>query len=94
MCTINWGRDPDLKKIEANWNDVFENYNGGAISPVSDFHFKGDYKQYENQVGVYAGGVDFDKQLAPVPYIVAKQVDTETDASGKLNVKIRVKAGQ
>ena len=75
-------------------NDVFENYKNGSISPVSDFHFKEAYKQYESQVGVYAGGVDFDKQLAPVPYIVAKQVDTETDASGKLNVKIRVKAGQ
>ena len=79
---------------ELNPNDVFENYNGGVVSPVSDFHFKEAYKQYENQVGVYAGGVDFDKQLAPVPYIVAKRVDTETDSSGKLNVRIRVKAGQ
>ena len=95
MCTYNWVEiDPDLIKIDADWSEVFENYNGGAISPVSDFHFKGDYKQYESQVGVYAGGVDFDKQLAPVPYIVAKHVDEQTDASGKLNVKIRVKAGQ
>ena len=94
MCPIEYEIDPDLIKIDADWSEVFENYNGGAISPVSDFHFKGDYKQYESQVGVYAGGVDFDKQLAPVPYIVAKHVDEQTDASGKLNVKIRVKAGQ
>ena len=75
-------------------DSVFVNYNGGAISPASNFHFKDAYKQYENQVGVYAGGVDFDKQLAPVPYIVAKRVDEQTDASGKLNIKIRVKAGE
>ena len=73
-------------------NDVFVNYNGGAISPASDFHFKDEYKQYENQVGVYANGVDFDKQMAPAPYIVAKHIDDHTDASGKLNIKIRVKA--
>ena len=91
---IDWSADPNLIKIDDEWTDVFVNFNGGAISPVSDFHFKEAYKQYENQAGVYAGGVDFDKQLAPVPYIVAKRVDTETDASGKLNVKIRVKAGQ
>ena len=75
-------------------NNVFKNYNNGAVSPASDFHFKEAYSQYESQVGVYADGVDFDKQLAPVPYIVAKHVDEQTDASGKLNIKIRVKAGQ
>ena len=75
-------------------NNVFKNYNKGVVNPASDFHFKDAYKQYESQVGVYADGVDFDKQLAPVPYIVAKHVDEQTDASGKLNIKIRVKAGQ
>ena len=34
-----------------------------------------------------------DKQLAPVPYIVAKHVDEQTDAQGKLSIKVRVKAG-
>lgn len=75
-------------------NDVFENYNNGVVSPASDFHFKEAYKSYENRVGVYANGTNFDKQMAPVPYIVAKRVDEQTDASGKLNVKIRVKAGE
>ena len=76
-----------------DWNNVFINYNGGAISPASDFHFKEAYSQYENQVGIYAGTGFNDQQIAPVPYIVAKRVDEQTDASGKLNVKIRVKAG-
>ena len=77
-----------------NWTDVYENYNNGAISPLTNLHFKEAYKQYENQVGIYAGTGFNDQQIAPVPYIVAKRVDEQTDASGKLNVKIRVKAGQ
>lgn len=73
-------------------DSVFVNYNGGTISPASDFHFKDEYKQYENQVGIYAGDGFNDKQLAPVPYIVAKKIDEQTDTAGKLNIKIRVKA--
>ena len=75
-------------------NTIFENYNNGKVDPSSDFHFKEAYKQYENQVGIYAGTGFNDQQLAPVPYIVGKRVDEQTDAQGKLNVKIRVKAGQ
>ena len=82
----------DMRNIDRD--SVFVNYNSGKIDPSSDFHFKEAYKQYESQVGVYAGDGFKDEQTAPVPYIVAKRVDTETDASGKLNVKIRVKAGQ
>ncbi len=81
----------DLTGID--YDDVFVNYNNSTISPASDFHFKEAYKQYENQVGIYAGTGFNDQQIAPVPYIVAKRVDEQTDASGKLNVKIRVKAG-
>ena len=72
--------------------DIFVNP-GPGISTMSDFHFKDAYKQYENQVGIYAGTGFNDKQLAPVPYIIAKQVDDQTDAQGKLNIRVRVKAG-
>ena len=82
----------NLKDI--NSSAPFVNYNSGTISPTSDFHFKEAYSQYENQVGIYAGTGFNDQQIAPVPYIVAKRVDEQTDASGKLNVKIRVKAGE
>lgn len=75
-----------------NWNNVYVKYNNRSISPASDFHFKETYNQYENQVGIYAGDGFSNNQLA-VPYIVAKRVDEQTDASGRLNVKIRVKAG-
>lgn len=91
MCKVDFG-DDCINIGDADWNDVFQKY--GSISPSSNFHFSENYSEYESKVGIYAGGSDFDKQLAPVPYIVAKRVDTETDASGKLNVKIRVKAGQ
>ena len=76
-------------------NDApFVNYNNKNVSPTSNFHFTEAYSQYENQVGIYAGTGFNDQQIAPVPYIVAKRVDEQTDASGKLNVKIRVKAGE
>lgn len=88
-----WGEDC-INIGEADWNDVFKDWNNGTISPASDFHFSDTYSEYENKVGIYAGGSNFDKQMAPVPYIVAKHVDEHTDTTGKLNIKIRVKAGQ
>ena len=88
----SYGDNPVI--IDATADDVFENYNNWQVSPSSDFHFKDAYKEYESQVGIYAGTGFNDKQLAPVPYIVAKQVASETDASGKLNIKIRVKASE
>ncbi len=82
---INLGADVD-------WNDVFVKYNNGAISTVSDFHFSDKYKQYENKVGIYAGSSFNDKQLAPIPRIVSKTVDEQTDGSGRLLINITVKA--
>ena len=80
--------------ISSDWNDVFVNYNNATISPASDFHFKDEYKQYESQVGIYAGDGFDDSQLAPVPHIIHKDIDDKTDASGKLRVRIRVKASE
>lgn len=84
--------DDNINLGEVDWNDVFVKYD--SSNPWnSDFHLKGEYKQYENQVGIYAGTGFNDKQLAPVPYIVAKHVDDQTDAQGKLNIRVRVSAG-
>ncbi len=88
----SWGDDPIV--IDANANDIFVNVNDWAVNPASNFHFKNEYKQYENQVGVYVGGVDFDNQTAPVPYIVAKRIAEQTDAAGQLKIQVRVKAGE
>ena len=78
-------------------NNFFENnLENVDFSSVftSNYHFTETFANYESQVGIYAGDGFNDQQIAPVPYIVAKRVDEQTDASGKLNVKIRVKAGQ
>lgn len=89
---LNWGDTPISFTVD-DWNGIFVNYNGGVISPASDFHFTNAYKQYENQVGIYAG-TGFNKQVTSVPYIIYKDVPTETDAQGMLKVRIRVKANQ
>ena len=88
----SFGDNGIILKEGDSWGDVFVNWNNGAISPNSDFHLKDAYNQYS--VGIYAGTGFNDQQMAPVPYIVAKHVDEQTDASGKLIVKIRVKANQ
>ena len=93
MTRSDWG-DDCYNVGDVDWNTVFENWNNGAVNPpTTNFHFKEEYSQYEGKVGIYHGTFN-ENQLAPVPYIVAKRVDEQTDASGKLNVKIRVKAGQ
>lgn len=79
-----WG-DNAYSIGNTDWSDVFE---------TGSYHFKGDYKQYESKVGIYAGTGFKDSGMAPVPYIVSKQIPEQTDASGKLNIKIRVKAGE
>lgn len=93
LSPCDFGDNP-INVGDVDWNDVFEEWNGGAINPASNFHFKESYKQYESQVGVYANGVDFDKQIAPVPYIVAKRIADETDAAGQLKIQVRVKSGE
>ncbi len=91
MSNGTWGEDP-ISMVNIDWNDVFVKPAGA--NSTSDYHFKEEYKQYESQVGVYVGNQFNDTGLPPVPYIVAKQISMETDASGKLNIKIRVNAGQ
>lgn len=86
----------DIEPIVINTtsiSDLFKNWNNGAISPASNFHFKDEYKQYENQVGIYAGDrFSDDKSLAPIPRIISKKVSESTDASGKLQIVVKVKA--
>ena len=87
--------DDPINMGDIDWNNVFVNYNNRTISPASNFHFKCEYQQYEDEVGIYGGTEPFnDSALPPVPYIVSKVIPEQTDASGKLNIKIRVKAGE
>ncbi len=86
----NWGDDPI--EIEAKISDLFVNWNNGAISPASDFHFKNEYKEYENKIGIYAGDGFNDDAHAPIPRIVSKKVAEQSDGSGKLKIEVTVKA--
>lgn len=86
----SWGDDPVV--IETDPNDIFVNLNNWAINPISNFHFNDTYKQYENQIGIYSGSGFKDSQLPPTPYIVGKVIPDNTDAAGKLNIRVRVKA--
>ena len=89
---LGWSVGEEPVIIDASAEDLFEDINNWTVSPVSNFHFKEAYKEYESQVGIYAGSSFSDKGMAPVPYIIAKRVDEQTDASGMLNVRIRVSA--
>ena len=94
MSKMDFGDDCIVIEEEKDWNDVFKQYNSEAVTPASDFHFEGDYAKYENRVGIYAGSGFNDSGMAPVPYIVAKSIPEQTDAEGKLNIRIRVKASE
>lgn len=80
------------------WSDIFEKYDAAKISAKSfesiSFHFNETYDQYEKYVGIYAGMGFTDSGMAPVPFIEAKDIPDKTDAEGKLNIKIRVKASE
>ncbi len=92
FINFTWG-DNCVTLTDCTWNDVFVNFNGGAISPMSDFHFKEAYQQYSD-IGIYGGTGFNDHQTAPVPYIVAKRIAEETDAAGQLKIQVRVKSGE
>ena len=87
----NWGDDP-INVSGKSWTDIFVNHKG--ITPASDYHFKGEYQKYNSLCGIYAGTGFSDSALPPVPYIISKDIPEQTDAQGKLNIKIRVRAGE
>ena len=91
MAMDNWGNDPINMNGKA-WKDIFVNHAG--ITPASDYHFKGEYQKYASVCGIYAGTGFSDTALPPVPYIISKDIPEQTDAQGKLNIKIRVRAGE
>lgn len=90
LLNSDWGSPDNINMNNVDWNDVFENNAG--VNPVSNYHFKEAYNQYEGKRGIYGGTGFSDGQLPPIPYISYKSVPTETDASGNLHVNITVNA--
>ena len=82
----------DCYKLDlANWDGVFDKNLG--VTPASNYTFVGDYAEYNSKAGVHSGGTDFsDGCLPPVPYVSVKHIDEQTDASGNLTVRLRVKS--
>lgn len=90
---INSGNAP-VNIGDLTWNDLFVNYNNGAITPASDFQMKEQYRLLYGDCGIY-GGSGFRKNgQPPVPFIMAKQIPGQTDALENLNIKVRVMSGE
>lgn len=89
----SWGDDCISLGVD-NMDSVFKKNLG--VTPASEFEFIGDYATYNGKVGIYCtddGGTGFsDGCMPPVPYISVKRIDEQTDASGNLNVTLRVKS--
>lgn len=87
---IDWG-ESCINIGDIEWVNVFEKDAG--ISIMSQYHFIGDYTEYEGKIGIYGGsGFSDEKSLAPIPRIISKKVDEQTDGSGRLHIQVTIKA--
>ncbi len=94
--TGSWGSDTDPYVLGegVSWNDVFKKHKGCTTS--SDYDLKGTWGKGEasdgTDIGIF-GGSGFDpKALAPIPRIVSKKVDEQTDGTGRLHIEVTVKS--
>ena len=88
---IDWGENC-INVGDVEWTDIFDRNAG--ISIMSKYHFKGEYTQYEDQIGIYGGSgfKDGADAHAPIPRIVSKKVAEQTDGSGRLHIEVTVKS--
>ena len=94
--TGSWGADTDPYVLDAGvtWDDVFKSHKG--CTPSSDYSLKGSWGKGEatggSDIGIF-GGSGFDPYaLAPIPRIVSKKVDEQTDGTGRLHIEVTVKS--
>ncbi len=83
-----WGENP-LNLTDVTAADVFKIDNG--VTTASDYHFQDNYSQYETQYGIFAGAGFNELQAAPVPSLVVRKVEEQTNTSGQLKVQLRLK---
>ena len=85
--------DNPINVSEIGWEALFKKYNNGNVTPASNFHFTDDYIATYRRIGL-DGGTGFDDSgQPPLPFIMAKTIAGQTDASENLNIKIRVQPG-
>lgn len=94
--TGSWGSDTDPYVLGegVTWDDVFIKHKGCTTS--SDYSLKSTWGKGEasdgTDIGIF-GGSGFDpKALAPIPRIVSKKVDEQTDGTGRLHIEVTVKS--
>ena len=98
LGTRGWDQDEDNIILDdgKTWEDVFVKDKGIVIS--SDYSLnenidKSKFKATDNSVIGIEGGSGFSPEaLAPIPRIVSKKVDQQSDASGRLTINVTVKA--
>ena len=93
-----WGDEPIQIEEGKGWKDVFKKPDLG-VNINADYHLISNIGKNAGSdgkhIGIYLDDNDngFDDQaLAPIPRIISKEIPEQTDASGKLNIKITVKA--
>lgn len=79
---------------DLEWADLFVKYNNGTISPTSDFHFAENYASQYKDCGIYGGSGFNDSGQPPLPFVQAKSIPEQTDATGNLSIKVRVNTGE
>ena len=94
----SWGTDenPIVLDVDKTFNDIF--YANKGVKIISDYRLKDDIDKSNflgsdgTVIGIESGsGFDPDA-LAPIPRIVSKKVDEQSNASGKLTINVTVKA--
>lgn len=97
--TGTWGNDenPVVAPEGTNlWDDVFGPGHNKGVTIASDYHVQASWAKGAasdgTDIGIYGGTSFSDEALAPIPRIVSKSVDEQSDASGKLTVKVTVKS--
>lgn len=82
--------------IGISQNNIFINQTGNAIDYNHDYHLKSPAAYVGTdgtQIGIYGGTIPFkDKGLPSNPQIITKNVGTQTDANGNLQISFSVKA--
>ncbi|MBR4390354.1 MAG: hypothetical protein IKT00_14435 [Prevotella sp.] len=79
------------------WDDVFGPDHNKGVTIASDYHVIASWAKGAasdgTDIGIYGGsGFSDNTSLAPIPRIVSKSVDEQSDASGKLTVTVKVKS--
>lgn len=89
----------DLATDLANNDELNKIFVNGTGKIDGDYHIKDGMTGKGGgtdgtDVGIYGGSGFSDEALAPIPRIVSKSIPNQTDASGNLNISIKVRAAQ